>query len=126
MFALSLNEIGLTLGLILLVCPPLIFGLTLTVIVRSGFHGSLTAALQVITPNQMRGANTAFLNIAINFGGLAIGSAVIGLITTGYGDDPMAIGYAMAFVTIGGALFATAMALLFLRHYRGVARAHFS
>lgn len=80
--------------------------------------GVAPAALQVITPNQMRAQVSALYLFVANIIGLAIGPTVVALITDyGFGDD-LALRYSLA---IMGGVTAPLSALalgLGLKHYR--------
>ncbi len=64
------------------------------------FVGIAAAALQMITPNQMRGQVSAVYLFCINFVGLGLGPSIIAAITDfGFGDQDM-VGYSLA-ITVG-------------------------
>lgn len=50
----------------------------LAIICLSGYFGSIVAALQVLTPNNRRGANSAVMILIQSSGGLAVGTLLIG------------------------------------------------
>ncbi len=66
------------------------------------FHGipvSLApAALQAVTPNQMRGQMVALFNLVVNVIGFGIGPTAVALITDYVFTDPTAVGWSLAMV----------------------------
>lgn len=89
----------------------------------SSLHGGVAgAALQLITPNELRGQITAVYFFIANLVGLGLGPTAVALITDfGYGD-PQALGYSIAtLAAVAGPLSAI---VLFsgLRPYRESAR----
>ena len=62
--------------------------IALTVFFQASYLGVAAAAVQMVTPNQMRGQATAIYIFATNMLGLAIGSSLIAGITDfGFGDE---------------------------------------
>lgn len=89
----------------------------------SSLHGGVAgAALQLITPNELRGQITAVYFFIANLVGLGLGPTAVALITDfGYGD-PQALGYSIA--TLAAVAGPLSIIVLFsgLRHYRESAR----
>tara|TARA_B100000678_G_C18207622_1_gene502044 strand:- start:48 stop:1376 length:1329 start_codon:yes stop_codon:yes gene_type:complete len=97
----------------------------LSTIFQNAYYGSLTAALQIITPNQSRGTNSAVFVLVITMFGLAVGSALIGgLAQFAFSDEPRGVGYGIAIVGTAAALFASASAWWGMKHYRQIVSAH--
>jgi len=67
-------------------------------------YGNAAAAIQEITPNQMRGQLSALYILGINLAGIGLGPTVIALLSRGLGGDA-SLGKAMAVIAaIGGLL----------------------
>lgn len=74
-----------------------------------------TAALQLVTPNEMRGLVAGLFVVAVSVIGLTFGPTSVALLTDRLFADPLAVGRSMAVVTavcgpVAIALFATGMA----------------
>lgn len=73
----------------------------IAVTLQGAYSGSVTAAIQVTVPNQLRGLATAMLLLMSNLGGLALGSALIGGASSFlFAGDPAGVGKAFALVGI--------------------------
>jgi MFS family permease len=71
----------------------------LSVVLQSAYSGSVTAAIQLTVPNELRGLATATLLLMSNLGGLALGSALIGAASSLlFANDPGGVGKAFALV----------------------------
>jgi MFS family permease len=80
--------------------------------------GCAAAAMQEITPNQMRGQISAIYLFFLNFIGLAFGPTLIALFTDGvYGND-QAVGLSIASVMVIAAPISAAILMLARRPYR--------
>ena len=78
-----------------------------SVTLQSAYSGSIYAAVNLITPNQMRAFNTSLIVLCANLFGLALGSALIGgLARPLFGDQPAALGKTIAIVGAAAASFA--------------------
>ncbi len=86
--------------------------------------GAAAAALQEITPNQMRGQVSALYLFVINLTGIGIGPTIVASITQyGFGDDA-ALKYALSITAGVAAVLAAILLTLCLKPYReSVARA---
>lgn len=65
-------------------------------------YGNASAAIQEMTPNQMRGQLSALYILGINLAGIGLGPTVIALLSRVFGGDA-ALGSAMAMVIVAGA-----------------------
>jgi hypothetical protein len=85
----------------------------------SSLHGGVAgAALQIITPNELRGQLTAVYFFVANLVGLGVGPTAVALLTDYVYRDPLALGASIATLA---ALAGPASVLLLasgLRHYR--------
>ncbi len=80
--------------------------------------GIAPAALQVVTPNQMRAQISALYLFVANIIGLGLGPTVVALITDyGFGDD-LAVRYSLAIMGGTAAPLAAISLALGLKHYR--------
>jgi MFS family permease len=88
----------------------------------SSLHGGVAgAALQLITPNELRGQMTAVYFFIANLIGLGLGPTAVALFTDYVFGDPLALGYSLAVLAgTAGPLSAIVIATG-LRHYRGSA-----
>jgi MFS family permease len=73
-----------------------------------------TAALQLVTPNEMRGLVAGMFVVAVSVIGLTFGPTSVALLTDALFADPLAVGRSMAIVTmicgpVAMVLFATGM-----------------
>jgi MFS family permease len=71
-----------------------------TVILLNAHMGITAAAVQQVTPNQMRGTVTAMLLFMTNIVGLGLGAVIIAAITDFVFADDMALRYSLAIVAI--------------------------
>ncbi len=90
-----------------------------SVVLQNGYYGNTLAALQMITPNQMRATNAALLTLVVSLCGLGFGAAVIGGLSDNlFAGDARGIGKAMALVGVAGGLLASLFASRGLAPYR--------
>jgi MFS family permease len=82
------------------------------------YYGIALAALQIITPNRMRGLNTAFFSFCITLVGLGVGSACVGALTDVVFADDHAVGKSLALVNAVAITVATVILLRGLRSIR--------
>lgn len=76
-----------------------------------------SAALQLITPNQMRAQVTAMYYFVINILGL-LGPTVVGMVTDyGFGNDH-ALRWSMAIVSVGASVLGVVFLVMHLPHFR--------
>jgi MFS family permease len=88
--------------------------------------GCAAAAVQEITPNQMRGQLAAIYLFAINIVGLGFGPTVVATLTDGYFQSDAAIGQSIALAIAITAPLAMMVLLIARRPYReAVARVDF-
>lgn len=114
-------SLGIALGL----CAPLMSGIPATlilwsfaVICLSAYFGSVVAALQLLTPNNLRASNSAMLLTVTSLCGLAIGTALIGAVADlAFPNQPAGIGRSLAIVAIPAALVSAVMAIRALPHF---------
>ena len=94
-----------------------------TVILLNAHMGITAAAVQQVTPNQMRGTVTAMLLFMTNIVGLGLGAVIIAAITDFVFADDMALRYSLAIVAIVVCPLAGFLYLGSLQHFRaGVER----
>jgi MFS family permease len=88
----------------------------------SSLHGGVAgAALQLITPNELRGQMTAVYFFIANLIGLGLGPTAVAMFTDFVFGDPLALGYSLAVLAgTAGPLSAIVIATG-LRHYRSSA-----
>jgi MFS family permease len=80
--------------------------------------GAAAAALQEITPNQMRGQISALYLFVVNLTGIGIGPTIVASITQyGFGDDA-ALKYSLSITAGIAAVLATVLLTLCLKPYR--------
>jgi MFS family permease len=80
--------------------------------------GAAAAALQEVTPNQMRGQVSALYLFVVNLTGIGIGPTIVASISQyGFGDDA-AVKYALAITAGVAAILATILLSLCLKPYR--------
>jgi len=95
----------------------------LFVVSSSAYFGSTMAAVQLMTPNTMRAANSALLLMILIMGGLAFGTAAVGAIADNlFPDSPGGIGHALAIVGMVAAGTSICLARFSLRHFAGLVR----
>lgn len=87
------------------------------------FIGSLpmptnAAALQLATPQRMRGIASSIYMFAVSFVGVAIPPTVIALLTDHVFRSPQAVGYSLAIVCLGASIAASLVLWATLRGYR--------
>ncbi len=76
------------------------------------------SAIQIVTPNRMRGVATALYIFTINVVGLGIGPTAVALISDKVFRDPSRVGQALAIVCIIAASLATALSWRAIRGYK--------
>ena len=98
-------------------------GLVALATFTSSLHGGVAgAALQLITPNELRGQMTAVYFFIANLIGLGLGPTAVALITDYVIGDPVALGVSIAMLAgLAGPLSAIVLGSG-LRHYRQSAR----
>ncbi|MDX2144846.1 MAG: MFS transporter [Rhodospirillaceae bacterium] len=107
------------------VVAPLMPSATLAMAVYAGFvffsslpFGAAAAALQEVTPNQMRGQISALYLFVVNLTGIGIGPTIVAAITQyGFGDDN-AVRYSLSITAGLAAVLAMALLALSLKPYR--------
>src|SRR3546814_20404002 len=73
----------------------------LAIVCLGAYFGSTIAALQLITPSEMRASNSALMLMVLTLTGLALGTALIGgLADIAFPGNPAGIGRSMALVGI--------------------------
>jgi MFS family permease len=80
--------------------------------------GAAPAALQLITPNRMRGVISALYLLVVNMTAQAMGPVVTGFFTDYVFRDPKAVGFSVAIVSTLAALVAAVCLLTLLRPFR--------
>lgn len=85
-----------------------------TILFLTVHTGLAPAALQLITPNELRGQVIALYLFILNLIGLGCGPTAVALLTDRYFKDPMAVGHSMA-ITIIAALSIGVMLLIWGR-----------
>ena len=92
--------------------------LFINILGSAGITAVSTAALMMITPNQLRGQVSAIYYFIISIFGLTVGPTAVALLTDFvFGDEAM-LRYSLAIVAALAGLIAVAAPLLFLRAYR--------
>ncbi|MDB5713982.1 MAG: MFS-type efflux pump [Sphingomonadales bacterium] len=95
----------------------------LFIISSSAYFGSNIAALQLMTPNTMRAANSSLLLLILILGGLAFGTAAVGALADHvFPNSSSGIGHSLALVGISAALVSVLVAERNLRHFGEVVR----
>jgi MFS family permease len=85
----------------------------------SSLHGGVAgAALQLITPNELRGQMTAVYFFIANLIGLGLGPTVVALLTDYLYRDPQALGASLATLGIIAGPFSMLLLASAFRHYR--------
>lgn len=85
----------------------------------SSYFGVAIAALQLVTPNQLRSQVSALLLFATNLFGLGLGPALIGWLSShAFTDSANALGIALAMIFATLAPLAAIISAAGLRHYR--------
>lgn len=80
--------------------------------------GGMAAALQEVTPNQMRGQVTAIYLFVANFFGIGLGPTLVALATDRLFRDEMALGSSIAVTAVIAGPIALLLLMLSLRPYR--------
>lgn len=80
--------------------------------------GGAAAALQEITPNQMRGQVTAIYLFVTNFFGIGLGPTLVALATDHFFKDDMALGRSISLTAIFAGPLAILLLVLALKPYR--------
>ncbi|MDB5714007.1 MAG: transporter [Sphingomonadales bacterium] len=81
------------------------------IVTLGAYFGSIIAALQLMTPNNMRGANSALVLMFSTLIGLAVGTSLIGgLADIAFAGRPSGIGYSLACLGIPLALVTAVVA----------------
>ncbi len=89
----------------------------------SSLHGGVAgAALQLITPNELRGQITAVYFFIANLVGLGLGPTAVALITDFGYQDPLALGYSIATLAAVAGPLSMVVLVSGLGHYRSSAR----
>jgi MFS family permease len=95
---------------------PVIALWAVAVVFQGAYAGSVMAAIQVSVPNEQRGLATALLLLLSNLGGLGLGSALIGgLSSMLFPSDPAGVGKALAAVGFACTAASAAIAWRYLR-----------
>ena len=81
-------------------------------------HGIAPAALQPITPNQMRAQVSALYLFFVNLLGLGLGPLCVALLTDYVYGEPSLVGYSLATVVAVIAPIAVVILAFGLKHYR--------
>ena len=99
---------------LIFLCPTVLF---------LGFPvGVAPAALNFITPNQLRGQAIALYLFLLNLIGLGLGPTAVALITDYVFKDTLALRYSLAIFTSVTALIAITVLVFGLKHYRRIAQ----
>jgi MFS family permease len=107
--------------------PYWVLGCTGGVIFFGGFSAGLgPAALQSITPNEMRGQVTAICFLLLNLLAGTVGSGAVGALTTYYFADDNAVRSSAVIVGIAAAVLGVTVLRLGLRAYERTAEANLS
>jgi MFS family permease len=85
--------------------------------------GAAPSALQLITPNRMRGVVSALYLLIVNLTGQAMGPVLTGFFTDYVFHDPKAVGFSVAIVSTFAALVAAVSLLTLARPFRRTAEA---
>jgi len=99
--------------------PALIF-IACTILFLTVHTGLSPAALQLITPNELRGQVIALYLFILNLIGLGCGPTAVALLTDRYFRDPMAVGRSMAIVIITSLSVGVAMLICGRKSYRKI------
>ena len=86
--------------------------------------GAAPAALQLVTPNRMRGVVSALYLLVVNLTGLASGPVLTGFFTDYVFKDPKAVGFSIAVVSTLAALGALASLWALVGPFRRAAEAY--
>lgn len=83
---------------------------TVLFILQSSYFGAITAAIQLITPANVRGMSMAFFFLVVNLASLGIGTTAIGVVSDLLGEGRSSIGIALASVSMAAGLGAVLVA----------------
>jgi MFS family permease len=89
-----------------------------TVFLLNAFFGASIAALQLVTPNQMRAVNSALFLFTNNLVGLTLGSSLVAYLTDFVFKNDMAVRYSLVIVPLIVCPLATIVAWWGLKPYR--------
>ncbi|AIR90673.1 spinster family MFS transporter [Pseudomonas cremoricolorata] len=97
--------------------------LSVTLLVPAMFFASFpmpasTAAMQILSPNQVRAQVSAVFLLINNLLALGLGTTLVALLTDRYFGSPLAVGQSMAIVSCIASLLAIALLYLGCRHFR--------
>ena len=81
-------------------------------------HGISPAAIQLVTPNQMRAQVTALYFLTVNLIGLGIGPTFVALLTDYLYEDPALVGHSLATVVAISAPLSALILYPGLKYYR--------
>ncbi|MFK8333201.1 spinster family MFS transporter [Pseudomonas sp. BJa5] len=70
-----------------------------------------TAAMQILSPNQVRAQVSALFLLVSNLLGLGVGTTLVALLTDRYFGSPLAVGSSMSIVSVGASLLAIVLLL---------------
>ncbi|MEZ5561302.1 MAG: MFS transporter [Pseudomonadales bacterium] len=85
----------------------------------SSLHGGVAgAALQLVTPNELRGQMTAIYFFIANLVGLGLGPTAVALLTDYAFADPMSLGWSIATLTAVASPASGVLLVMALAHYR--------
>ncbi len=114
-------SIGAAIGLAAPLMPTLSSTLAvwaIALICLSAYFGSIVAALQILTPNERRGANSALMILLQTIGGLGVGTSLVGgLADLAFAGQPRGVGYSVACIGIGATLASALVAFVSLHHF---------
>ena len=99
--------------------PALIF-IACTILFLTVHTGLSPAALQLITPNELRGQVIAVYLFILNLIGLGCGPTAVALLTDRYFRDPQAVGRSMAIVIISALSVGVALLIYGRKSYRKI------
>ncbi len=103
----------------LLASPQLALGLLAAATFTSSLHGGVAgAALQLITPNHLRGQMTAVYFFVANLIGLGLGPTAVAILTDYAFRDPQAVGWSISVIAASAGPLSAAALASGLRHYR--------
>lgn len=109
MFAAIVMAVPGVLGPLMPNAPLALAALAPTIFLKCSYYGSTSAALQIVTPNQMRAQVTALQIFFGNIIGMSVGASSIAVLTDFVFQDDSAVRYSLAWVT---AVFCPAGALV--------------
>jgi MFS family permease len=101
--------------------PALIVALIVTNIAAASPFGAALAAMQEMVPGTMRGQAAAILGLLLNFVGLSLGPAAVGILNDRVFQDPAKVGLSLLVMTlVGRAIAAVSVAVGLTAHKRVV------